>query len=204
MSGRFISFEGGEGCGKTTQIKLLADRLRGAGVDVVTTREPGGTPGAEAIRALLVTGSADRWDALSELYLLNAARRDHVQRVIDPALDRGATVLCDRFIDSTRIYQGAVKGLADELICDLHEQATDNLWPDISFLLDLPVEIGLERASVRSTEENRFESEGLAFHQRLRDAFLALAASDPERMRLIDASGTAEAVAEAIWRQVAS
>jgi dTMP kinase len=204
MSVRFISFEGGEGAGKSTQVQLLAARLRAQGETVLITREPGGTPGAEAIRALLVTGEADRWDALSELYLLNAARRDHVQRVIDPALDRGETVLCDRYVDSTRVYQGAVKGLADELICTLHEQATGNLWPDITLLLDLPAEIGLERASARHGQENRFEGEGLRFHQHLREGFQALAAADPARIRTIDASASVEDVATRIWQQIAS
>jgi dTMP kinase len=204
MSGRFITFEGGEGSGKSTQIKLLATYLENQGEAVVVTREPGGTVGAEAIRALLVTGATDRWDALTELYLLNAARRDHVLRIIEPALERGDTVLCDRFIDSTRVYQGAVKGMADELICDLHEQATDNLWPDLTLLLDLPIEIGLERAQTRAGKENRFETEGLAFHQRLRDGFLALSDIDPERICRIDASGSQEDVAARIRQAVSS
>jgi dTMP kinase len=144
----------------------------------------------------------DRWDALTELYLLNAARRDHVQKVIDPALEREDIVLCDRFIDSTRVYQGAAKGLADELICDLHDQATGSLWPDMTLLLDLPAEIGLERTSIRYGKESRFESEGLAFHMRLRDGFRALADVEPERIRLIDAHGALADVAAAIWRQI--
>jgi dTMP kinase len=204
VNARFISFEGGEGAGKSTQVQWLAARLRAQGQAVLITREPGGTPGAEAIRALLVTGAADRWDALTELYLLNAARRDHVLRVIDPALDRGETVLCDRYVDSTRVYQGAVKGLADELICSVHEQATGNLWPDITLLLDLPAETGLERAAIRHGQENRFEGEGLRFHQRLRDGFQALAAIDPARIRTIDASASIDDVAARIWHQIAS
>jgi dTMP kinase len=202
MTGRFITFEGGEGAGKTTQIALLAERLRAAGQSVVTTREPGGTTGAEAIRALLVTGEADRWDAMTELLLLNAARRDHVQRLIRPALARGDTVLCDRFIDSTRIYQGFVKGLDDDVICALHAQATGSLWPDCTLLLDLPADTGLERASIRHGHENRFEGEGLAFHTRLRQGFLALAARAPERINIIDANAPLETVAAAIWQQI--
>jgi dTMP kinase len=201
MSGRFITFEGGEGAGKTTQIALLAEKLRAAGNSVVTTREPGGTTGAEAIRGLLVTGEADRWDAMTELLLLNAARRDHVQRLIRPALARGDTVLCDRFIDSTRIYQGFVKGLEDDVICALHAQATGDLWPDRTLLLDLPAHVGLERAAIRHGKENRFEGEGLAFHARLRQGFLALAARAPDRITIIDADAPLETVAATIWQQ---
>jgi dTMP kinase len=204
MTGRFITFEGGEGAGKTTQIAMLAKALREAGKSVVTTREPGGTKGAEAIRALLVTGEADRWDAMTELFLLNAARRDHVQRVIRPALARGDIILCDRFIDSTRIYQGFVKGLEDDVICALHAQATGDLWPDTTLLLDLPADTGLERTTIRHGNENRFEGEGLAFHTRLRQGFLALAARDPQRISIIDADAPVEAVAAAIWRQISA
>ncbi len=203
MTGLFISFEGGEGSGKTTQIERLAELLRQTGAEVVTTREPGGTPGAEAIRALLVTGEADRWDAMSELFLLNAARRDHVLRVIEPALEAGATVLCDRFIDSTRIYQGAVKGLADELICEMHDRATGGLWPDLTYLFDLPAQMGLQRAAVRQGKENRYEGESLGFHSRLRDGFRALAQLEPERIVIIDASQPVDAVTAQLWRQFA-
>ncbi len=194
MTGRFISFEGGEGAGKTTQIARLAARLQAAGKPVLTTREPGGTPGAEAIRALFVTGEADRWDALTELYLLNAARRDHVERVIRPALARGDTVLCDRYVDSTRVYQGVVKGLSDDVICALHAQATGDLWPDVTLLFDLPPEAGLERASTRHGNENRFEGEALAFHEQLRAGFKVLAAKEPKRIRVIDATQSPDAV----------
>ncbi len=202
MTGRFITFEGGEGAGKTTQIQLLADRFRRLGRSVITTREPGGTAGAEAIRALLVTGDADRWDAMTELYLLNAARRDHVNRVIRPALARGQTVLCDRYVDSTRIYQGVVKGIADDVICAMHAEATGKLWPGCTLLLDLPADVGLERAGARDGHENRFEGEGLAFHTRLRQGFLALAAREPERILVINATASPDDVADHIWRQV--
>jgi dTMP kinase len=202
MTGRFITFEGGEGAGKTTQIALLAEKLRVSGQTVITTREPGGTKGAEAIRALLVTGEADRWDAMTELFLLNAARRDHVQRVIRPALARGDTILCDRFIDSTRIYQGFVKGLEDDIICALHAQSTGNLWPDTTLLFDVHADTGLERTATRHGNENRFEGEGLAFHTRLRQGFLALAARDPQRISIIDAEAPVDSVAAAIWQQV--
>lgn len=195
MTGRLISIEGGEGSGKSSQITRLA---RAFGGPVLVTREPGGTEGAEAIRALLVRGEADRWDGLTELYLLMAARRDHVLRVIRPALARGETVLCDRFIDSTRVYQGVLRGLGDALVCRHHDEATERLWPDLTLLLDVPVEIGLARAGRRAGEEDRFEREGEGFHQRLRAAFLAIAALEPSRIRTIDASMDETSVAAQI------
>lgn len=194
----FITFEGGEGAGKTTQIRLLAEHLRAQGRSVVITREPGGSEGAEAIRNLLVTGDTDRWDALSELYLLMAARRDHVLRVIRPALAAQQLVLCDRFIDSTRVYQGLVKGLADELICQHHDEATQSLWPDRTFWLDIPANAGLARAQQRTDNEGRFESENLSFHNKLRDGFARLAEIEPARIERIDAMQSIEAVAAAI------
>lgn len=204
MPGLFITFEGGEGAGKSTQVAMLAEQLRATGRTVVTTREPGGTAGAEAIRALLVTGTTDRWDALTELFLLNAARRDHVQRVIRPALERGETVICDRYIDSTRVYQGIVKGLSDDLICRHHQDATAGLWPDLTLLLDLQPEQGLSRASRRNDAEARFEGEALVFHEALRRGFLELAAKTPDRFRIIDAGGAAETVAAQIWAHMPS
>jgi dTMP kinase len=198
MTGQFISFEGGEGSGKTTQIARLAATLEGRGQTVIVTREPGGTQGAEAIRALLVRGAADRWDGMTELLLLMAARRDHVQRVIRPALAAGRTVLCDRFIDSTRVYQGVLRGLGDDRVCMLHDLATDALWPDRSLLLDVPVEVGLARAGSRKDGEDRFEKEGFVFHTRLREAFLMLAQKDAQRICIVDAARTVEDVADAI------
>jgi dTMP kinase len=197
--GVFITFEGGEGAGKTTQIRRLAERLAAARLEVVTTREPGGSPGAEAIRALLVTGDVDRWSPISETLLLNAARRDHVERVILPALARGAAVLCDRFADSTRAYQGAGGGAPAGLIGALEAAVLGDLRPDLTLILDLPAEVGLARAKGRGGAEARFEAKGLAFHARLRDAFLDIARSEPGRCAVIDAGQDETAVARAIW-----
>jgi dTMP kinase len=196
--GRFITLEGGEGTGKTTQAALLETWLRGQGHQVRRTREPGGTPNGEAVRALFVTGAADRWDPLSELYLLNAARRDHVLRVIEPALAAGTWVVCDRYVDSTRVYQGRVKGLSDALICQHHREATDDLWPDLTFVFDIDPEIGLARAKGRAGDETRFESETLDFHAGLRAGFAAIAAADAQRCRMIDASQPVDAVHAAV------
>jgi dTMP kinase len=201
--GPFITFEGGEGAGKSTQLRRLAGRLAAAGREVVATREPGGSPGAEAIRALLVTGAADRWSAVTETLLVNAARRDHLERLIAPALERGAIVLCDRFADSTRAYQGAGGGAPDGLILALEQAVLETLRPDLTLILDLPVAAGLARAAGRGGAEARFEAKGAAFHARLRAAFLAIAADDPERCVVIDAGGDEETVAAAIWSAVA-
>ncbi|QMW22126.1 dTMP kinase [Sandaracinobacteroides saxicola] len=200
MTGKFISFEGGEGAGKSTQIARLAARLRAAGRAVTETREPGGTPGAEAIRALLVSGTADRWDAITEALLMNAARADHVTRVIRPALAAGQVVLCDRYVDSTLVYQGQAGDLS--ALRQLHKYATGNLWPDLTLWLDLPVKQGLIRASTRG-DSGRFEAKGLAFHERVRAGFAALAAAEPARVMRVDASGDEEAVAERVWGAVA-
>ena len=147
--GRFITFEGGEGTGKSTQARLLAERLTGAGREVVLTREPGGSAGAEAIRALLVTGSVDRWSATTETLLMHAARRDHIERLIGPALERGAWVVCDRFADSTRAYQGAAGGAPAELIAALEREVLGDVTPDLTLVLDLPPADGLARAAGR-------------------------------------------------------
>jgi dTMP kinase len=201
--GRFITLEGGEGTGKSTQARRLADRLRGDGREVVLTREPGGSPGAEAIRALLVTGGADRWSPLSEALLMYAARRDHIERTVAPALARGAWVISDRFADSTRAYQGAGGGVAPGFIEALEREVVGEAWPHLTLILDLPVEIGLARAAGRAGAETRFEGKGEAFHRRLRDAFLAIAQAEPARCAVIDASGEPDAVEAAIWRTVA-
>ena len=202
MSGRLITLEGGEGAGKSTQAALLARRLEGQGIEVVVTREPGGTPGAEAVRALLVEGEADRWSAAAEACLVNAARADHVERLIRPALDAGKWVVCDRFVDSTLAYQGAGKGLADSALRTLHHVATHDLWPDLTLILDLNVEAGLTRAAGRRGGEGRFESHDLAFHLRVAQGFRELAAAEPHRCRLIDGGATEAAVTAAIWAQV--
>jgi len=199
--GRFITFEGGEGAGKSTQLKRLAERLRARSLEVVATREPGGSPGAEAIRELVLNGAADRWSPVSETLLMYAARRDHIERVIAPALTRGAWVVCDRFADSTRAYQGAAGGTDPELIAALEARVLGEARPDLTLVFDLPPQIGLERAQARGGEM-RFESKGLAFHQRLREAFLAIARMEPERCALIEATAPIEAVDAAVWAAV--
>lgn len=200
--GRFITFEGGEGTGKSTQLRRLAGRLEAAGREVVTTREPGGSPGAETIRGLLVTGDADRWSAMTETLLMYAARRDHVERVIRPALERGAWVVCDRFADSTRAYQGAAGGVDPAFITALEHHVLADVRPDLTLVLDLPPEAGLARAADRAGAETRFESKGAAFHARLRDAFLEIARAEPERCAVIDAEGSIEAIEVRIWSAV--
>jgi dTMP kinase len=202
--GRFITFEGGEGAGKSTQVRILAERLKGAGVEVVATREPGGSPGAEAIRALLVTGDPDRWSAISETLLMYAARRDHIERTVRPALERGAWVISDRFADSSRAYQGAGGQAPAGLLNAMETFVLEDARPDLTLVLDLPVDQGLARAGLRGGAEARFEAKGEAFHQRLRQAFLAIAAAEPERCALIDAADAPDAVAEAIWGAVAA
>jgi dTMP kinase len=183
--GRLITFEGGEGVGKSTQIRHLQAALRAAGLDVVTTREPGGTPEAEAIRDLLVEGAPSRWLPLTEALLLLAARHDHVARVIQPALAAGRWVLCDRFIDSTRIYQGFAGSLGLALIDQLHRLIFGEFRPDLTLILDLPVTAGLARRRA-GPGGNRFEQMDRAYHERVREGFLALARADPERCLVID------------------
>ena len=200
--GRFITFEGGEGTGKSTQAAALAERLRAAGREVVQTREPGGSPGAEALRGLLVSGEGDRWSPLAETLLMYAARADHLDRVIRPALARGAWVVCDRFADSTRAYQGAGGGAPEDLIETLDARVVGADQPDLTLVFDLPVEAGLARAADRGGAEARFEGKGPAFHQRLRDAFRAIATAHPERCVMVDAAGDREAVAERVWTAV--
>lgn len=204
--GKFITFEGGEGAGKTTQIKRLADRLRDAGLDVVTTREPGGAPGADSIRALLVSGATDKWDPISEVLLLYAARREHLNQTIRPALEAGAWVLCDRFADSTLAYQGYGHGVSRDFIAGVHAAVVGDSEPDLTLILDLPVTAGLERANTRNTDsksaEDRFERMGTAFHDRLREGFLEIAATAPERYAVIDARGSLDEVGDAVWTAV--
>jgi dTMP kinase len=203
-TGRFITFEGGEGAGKSTQLKRLVARLEAAGREVVATREPGGSPGAESIRELVLTGSADRWSPVTETLLMYAARRDHVERVIRPALERGAWVLCDRFADSTRAYQGAAGGVAPALIAALETHILEETRPDLTLIFDMPVDVGLQRAHERAGSEMRFESKGLAFHERLREAFLAIARAEPGRCAVVDARGTLDEVEAAVWAAIES
>jgi len=201
--GRFISLEGGEGAGKSTQGRRLAERLGAGGREVVLTREPGGSPGAETIRSLLVEGAADRWSAVTETLLMYAARRDHIERLIEPALERGAWVVCDRFLDSTRAYQGAAGGAPMALIAALELDVVGAVTPDLTLILDMPVEAGLARAAERGGE-GRFESKGQGFHERLRAAFLDIAAREPERCAVLSAEGEVDAVAARIWDVVAA
>ena len=196
--GRFISFEGGEGTGKSTQARRLAEALRVAGKTVVLTREPGGTTGAEAIRGLLVTGDTDRWTAWSEACLVGAARADHIARVIAPALARGDWVICDRFVDSTRAYQGAGKGIADAALLTLHTLAAGDLWPDRTYVLTLPADTGLARAASRAGGEARFEGHDAAFHGRIAAFFAGLAIAEPARCRSFDAARAIDDLAAVI------
>lgn len=198
----FIAFEGGEGAGKTTQIRRLAERLERGGHAVTATREPGGTPGAEAVRALIVEGAAERWTAETEALLIAAARADHVARCIRPALAAGRVVLCDRFVHSTLAYQGGGNGLDQGLLRGLHDFAAGGLWPDLVLWLDVAPDVGLARAAARRATcgqpaHDRFEDRGRAFHQRVRDTFAALAAADP-RIHRLDGAADPEAVAAAV------
>lgn len=201
--GKFITFEGGEGAGKSTQLRLLAEALRGAGVEVVTTREPGGSEGAEAIRALLVSGETDRWDGLTEALLHTAARRDHLVKTVWPAMLRGAWVICDRFADSTLAYQGHGHGLPPETIKRLYRLAIGDFQPDLTLVLDLPVEEGLKRAGGRGGAEDRYERMGTAFHERLRQGFLAIAQAEPRRCVVVNAAQSLDDVQADILTAVA-
>jgi dTMP kinase len=208
MPGRFITLEGGEGAGKSTQQRRLADWLRRGGREVVETREPGGSPGAEEIRKLLVTGTAGRWDAMTELLMIFAARRDHLRHTIEPALARGAWVVCDRFVDSTIAYQGYGQGLGHELVEAISQLVVPSLKPDLTLVLDLPVAEGLARARRRNgggtQQEDRYEQMDLGFHERLREGFRDVVAREPERCLLIDARGDEDAVAARIAAAVAA
>jgi dTMP kinase len=205
MRGRFMTFEGGEGTGKSTQAALLAQRLRAMGIGVVLTREPGGSPGAEIIRHVLLSGAAKSLGPDAEAILFAAARDDHVSITIEPALARGRWVVSDRFADSTNVYQGTLGQVDPLLLGGLHRVTVGTLKPDLTFILDVPAEVGLERASKRRGEAgaDRFEGESLEFHEKLRDAYLHLAASEPNRCVLIDARDPQAAVAARIWDTVA-
>lgn len=200
--GRFITFEGGEGAGKSTQIKLLAETVRQRGLAVVTTREPGGAPGAEEIRRLLVEGEAGRWDAVTEALLHTAARREHVQKTIKPALAQGSWVLSDRFADSTVAYQGYAQGVPLGDLAKLYEIAVGDFEPDLTLILDMPVNEGLKRAKARGGAEDRYERMGTEFHERMRRGFLEIAQSNPQRCLIIPAEGSAGSVQRAILAAV--
>lgn len=199
--GRFITFEGGEGSGKSTQMKLLAEHLRAHDIPTVTTREPGGSPGAEVIRYLVLSGMGKLLGPDTESLLFAAARDDHVHTVIAPALEKGAWVLCDRFTDSTRVYQGKLGDVDPRLINAMERVTIGDVKPDLTFVLDVPVEMGLARAKARrgEGEADRFESEDLAFHQSLRAAYLQLVKDNPARCALIDATSGPEDIAGRIW-----
>jgi len=202
--GRFITLEGGEGAGKSTQLRLLADGLAEAGIETLATREPGGSPGAEDIRGLLLGGGVGRWDLVTEALLMMAARRDHIERTIRPALAKGIWVVSDRFEDSTRAYQGAGSGLAPDVIDALSRIACEGLVPDLTLILDLPVPIGRARAAARRAGSDRFEQRDDAFHERVRAGFLAIAEAEPQRCAVIDAAVPLDQVTAAIQSVVHS
>jgi dTMP kinase len=199
-SGLFVTFEGGEGAGKSTQIRRLADLLRRRGYDVLVTREPGGSPGAEAVRHVLLSGAAEKFGVKMEAILFAAARNDHVEEIIRPALKTGAIVLCDRFIDSSRVYQGATGNIEPALIEALQRVAIDGVQPDCTIILDLPADIGLARARKRSSGEapDRFEKEEIETHEKRRQAYLDIAAAEPQRCRVIDADREEDVIATEI------
>jgi dTMP kinase len=204
MRGKFITFEGGEGTGKSTQAAMLALRLEALGLGVQLTREPGGSPGAEIIRHVLLSGAAKPFGPEVEAMLFAAARDDHVRCTILPALEAGKWVICDRFIDSTRVYQGILGHVDEQVIKRLERVSIGDLAPDLTLILDVPVELGLERVKLRRGEgvPDRFEAENVEFHEKLRAAFLTIAKSEPERCAVIDAGGAKEDVARQIWEVV--
>ncbi|WP_438274480.1 dTMP kinase [Nitrobacter sp.] len=201
VRGRFITFEGGEGSGKSTQIKILAERLNAAKLRTIVTREPGGSPGAEIIRHLVLAGMGKLLGTDAETLLFAAARDDHVHTVIKPALEQGVWVLCDRFADSTRAYQGRLGQVLPGVLNAMERVTIGDLKPDLTVILDIPVEIGMQRAAARrgSRAADRFEAEDLAFHRQLGDAYRDIAASDPQRCVVIDANADVATVAAAVW-----
>lgn len=198
--GRFITFEGGEGTGKSTQARRLAEHLRARGLEVVETREPGGSPGAEAVRHVLLSGAAEPFGPQTEALLFAAARADHVDQLIRPALDAGRMVVCDRFFDSTRVYQGALGAVPEPLLDALEAVAAVDARPDLTFVLDVPAALGLERAAARGAAADRFEKEDVGYHEKVRAAFLALAGKEVARCAVVDASGSPDEVAAEIAR----
>lgn len=207
--GLFISFEGGEGAGKSTQIRHLADKLTRRGFDVLVTREPGGSPGAEAVRHVLLSGTVEGFGTGMEALLFAAARNDHVREVIRPALDRGTIVLCDRFMDSSRVYQGGSGNLSADFLTRLERVAIDDTPPDLTIILDIPAAAGLARARMRaeatgaSGEPDRYEKETIAVHEARRQGFLDIARREPNRCKVIDATRDETAIAVDIMTVVA-
>jgi dTMP kinase len=204
VTGRFISFEGGEGSGKSTQLRRLAAMLGERGIACVVTREPGGCPGAEEIRRLLVEGETGRWQPMTEALLHYAARVEHVARTIKPVLERGDWVLTDRFADSTMAYQGYGHQLGPLAVTALHSLTLGTFQPDLTLVFDVPVDQGLARARARGGAEDRYERMDVAFHQRLRDGFLAIARAEPARCVVIDASADVDSVARAAWAAISA
>jgi dTMP kinase len=201
--GKFITFEGGEGTGKSTQVNLLAGALREAGIDVVTTREPGGAPGAEEIRNLLVNGAVNRWTPLSEALLNYAARSEHLDKTVYPALEKGQWVISDRFADSTMAYQGFGHGIERDTLNKLYAAVLGEFKPALTVIFDLDLETGLKRAGARGEGEDRYERMGTEFHERLRQGFLEIARGEPDRCAVVDASKTIDDVAAGIREIVA-
>ncbi|MBZ0215820.1 MAG: dTMP kinase [Fimbriimonadaceae bacterium] len=207
QAGKFVTFEGGEGTGKSTQAALLVQRLAKSGIDAVQTREPGGTPGAEIMRHLLKSGAVKPLGTLAEAVIVSAARDDHLTQVIRPALAQGKWVVCDRFADSTRVYQGTVGGLEPQIVNALERMVVSNTRPDLTILLDAPAEEGMKRAQLRHQDAgaqaaDRFDEEDIVFHKKLRDSFLDLARAEPDRFVVIDATKSVTEIAEAIWVSV--
>jgi len=192
--GKFISFEGGEGAGKTTQAERIVDALFSAGIDAVLTREPGGTFGAEAIRDLVLSGSHDRWSGMTELLLMYAARLDHVEKLIKPSLERGVWVLCDRFSDSSMAYQGHARGLGPERVAAVHNAIMDGFEPDLTILFDIDPILAQKRVKTRGEDLSRFDTEELEFHKTLRTAFLDIAAENKDRFHTVDAASSRDAI----------
>lgn len=200
MQGLFITFEGGEGAGKSTQIARLAEYLRGQGDDVLVTREPGGSPGAEAVRHVILSGAAEPFGPAMEALLFAAARNDHVEQVLRQAVKSGRMVLCDRYIDSSRVYQGVTGDLDPGLMRAIEQAAINGLMPDLTIILDLPAEVGLQRANARRGAEaaDRFEKETIDLHRKRRDAYLAIAAEEPDRCKVVAADRPAGEIAKEI------
>ncbi len=196
----FITFEGGEGTGKSTQIRALAALLSHHGIPCLVTREPGGSAGAEKIRSLIVEGDVGRWDALTEYLLLSAARRDHLVKTIKPALAAGIWVLCDRYIDSSRVYQ-RLRGLDTRVIEEIYAQLSEGTEPDLTFIFDLDPEVGLARAAARREGEDRFEQLGLSFHKEVRNAFLEHSRTFSGRCCVVDASLSLKELTEILWHE---
>lgn len=205
MQGKFITFEGGEGSGKSTQIQLLKESLQAKGIDVIVTREPGGTPDAEQIRTLLVSGEPNRWDPMTELLLMFAARRDHLVKKIWPAIKNGTWVLSDRFADSSMAYQGFAHGIGQDQVQSIYDLVVGDYKPDLTIILDIDPEIGLNRAGTRAVvgdKEDRFEKMGSSFHKKIRTAFLDIARSNPERCKTFQANQSIENLSAQIFDKV--